>query len=465
MITILTVALIFLVVGIFCGWFAGRTHSTGLTKKLTATQAELEIRFQELTALRGEREALSAEKTAAGNETVRLQERLDQERKNSEEKLALLTNASQELKNAFQKLASDALAGNNQSFLDLAKTRLGTFQEVAEKELLARQQAVAELVKPIEQSLKAVDQQVRNIEKERVGAYTALYEQLKSVVGTQEQLKSETGKLVQALRAPHVRGRWGEFQLRRVVEMAGMVSYCDFQEQASVNTADGRLRPDLIVRLPGGKTIIVDAKAPLSAYLDAVEAPDEETRRSRMTAHANQIREHINKLSAKGYWDQFAATPEFVVMFLPGEVFFSAALEQDPSLIEQGVQQKVIVASPTTLIALLRAAYYGWQQTQLAENAQRISDLGKRIYDAIRVMSGHFEDVGDHLEKALKSYNKTVGSLERNVLPVARRMPSLGVSASETIGELEQRNESARLLQAPDWSGSDGGDSDDGNKS
>jgi len=464
MITILTVALISLAVGLFCGWLAGRTHSSGLTKKLTASEAELTIRVQELTTLRTEREALSAQKAASDAENARLQERVTQERKSSDEKLALLASASEDLKNAFQKLASDALSGNNQSFLDLAKTRLGTYQELAEKELQARQQAIANLVKPIEESLKAVDDQVKIIEKERVGAYTALHEQLKSVVGTQEQLKSETGKLVQALRAPHVRGRWGEFQLRRVVEMAGMVNYCDFQEQASVTTSEGRLRPDLIVRLPGGKTIIVDAKAPLSAYLDAIEAPDENTRRARMAAHASQIRDHINKLSAKGYWDQFAATPEFVVMFLPGEVFFSAALEQDPSLIEQGVQQKVIVASPTTLIALLRAAFYGWQQTQLAENAQRISDLGKRIYEAIRVMSSHFEDVGDHLEKALKSYNKTVGSLERSVLPAARRMPSLGVSASEPIDELEQRNETARILQAPDWPGGDGADSDNSDK-
>ncbi|HET9698484.1 MAG TPA: DNA recombination protein RmuC, partial [Terriglobales bacterium] len=263
----------------------------------------------------------------------------------------------------------------------------------------------------------------------------------------QQKLETETSKLVTALRAPNVRGRWGEIQLRRVVEIANMLPYCDFTEQPSVTTADGRLRPDLIVKLPGGKNVVVDAKAPLQAYLNALEAQNEDHRKSHLIAHAKQIREHMTKLSSKAYWEQFKPTPEFVVMFLPGEVFFSAALEQDPVLIEEGVMQRVIPASPTTLIALLRAVAYGWTQVKMAKNAQEISDLGKELYDRLRTVAAHMEAVGKGLDRAVDCYNKAVGSMETRVMVSARKFAELGPAVTEPITELEPIEKTTRTLQ------------------
>ena len=463
MLTTIVAAIIALAAGYVIAHFIFGRKISALTTELATRTAEVAARAAEVarretdlkTANDSVKEAREKE-SVASSDLARLTERLVQEQKQAEEKLALLTRASKEMQDAFSSLAAEALKTNNSSFLDLARTRLETFQQEAKGELEKREKAVADLVKPIGESLKAVDEQVRTIEKERAGAYGAIANQLRVLEETQQSLRGETSKLVQALRQPQGRGRWGEIQLRRVVEMAGMLNYCDFIEQASVTDADQKtLRPDLIARLPGGKSIVVDSKTPLSAYLEAIEAPDEATRRERLLAHANQVRNHMKALCAKSYQEQFHPTPDFVVMFLPGEFLFSSALEQMPDLIEVGVDQKVIPASPTTLIALLRAVAYGWQQASLAENAQKISALGKRLYESIRVMAGHMEKLGDSLSNSVKKYNDTVGSLERNVLSSARKFPELGVASTEEIAELEPKEDAVRALQSPDWEDSE----------
>jgi DNA recombination protein RmuC len=343
-------------------------------------------------------------------------------------------------KDSMKALAADALARNNESFLTLASSQLET-----------RAQAVDNLVKPIAESLKQVDAKLGQLELTRQGAYSALTQQVSQLVETQKELRSETGNLVTALRSPQVRGRWGEMQLRRVVEMAGMLAHCDFVEQATVGSVDGgRLRPDVVVSLPGGKRVVVDAKAPLQAYLDALEAKDEDTRRARLADHARQIRDHIAKLSAKSYWSQFDESPEFVVLFIPGETFFSAALEHDPTLIEEGVNQQVILATPTTLIALLRAVAYGWNQETVAESAREVSELGRQLYNRLATLTEHFSKVGRGLESAVRAYNDGVGSFERSVLPGARKLKDHGVSPSSELAELKEIELATRSINAPE---------------
>jgi DNA recombination protein RmuC len=344
--------------------------------------------------------------------------------------------AREQLRDQFQALSSEALERNNRQFLELAKSELSRHQAEAQGDLTRRQQAIDEVVKPLRDSLARVDEKIHCIELARAGAYAALTDQVKSMSDGQTNLREETRKLSGALKSPIARGRWGEIQLKRVVELAGMTAYCDFREQVTVVTDDGRLRPDMIVRLPNGREVVIDSKVSLSAYLESLEAPDEAAATEKLKQHAQQIRKHIDRLGQKSYASQFQQAPDFVVAFLPGEIFFSAALQQQPDLIEYGVRNNVVLATPTTLIALLRAIAYGWRESQLARNAEEIRALGAELYDRIRVFAEHYSEVGAGLNKAVAAYTRGRSSLDSRLLSTARKFEDLGVEHRRDIGEV-----------------------------
>jgi DNA recombination protein RmuC len=411
------IALVCLGAGGALGWFFAQSRSATLAERARQLAADLEaarLRLAEVENLKSKTE----------NE-------LAAERASSAEKISALTDAHDRLTNSFKALSADALRSNNQSFLELARETFGKLHQQSADELGKRQQAIDSMVKPIRDSLEKVDAKIGEIEKSRASAYGALSEQLKSLGTAQTQLQAEAAKLSVALRSTTTAGTWGELQLRRVVEMAGMVSYCDFVEQET----SGALRADLVVRLPGGQQIVVDAKAPNDAYREAANAADDNVRTAKLAEHAAKVRGHIDALGSKNYWEQFQPSPEFVILFLPGDQFLSGALQADPSLIDRAIAKKVLLATPATLIALLKAAAYGWRQEDVSRNAKVIADLGRDLHDRVATFAEHIENVGAGLKSTIGHYNKAVGSYEGTLLPGARKLAELGAKGAKELPE------------------------------
>jgi DNA recombination protein RmuC len=393
---------------------------------LVTTREELSSSLQERARLRAE---LDAERRAAGARETSVRE-------------------------TFAALSQDALERNNRAFLALAQTKLGEFQQTARVELDGRHKAIADLVQPLKDSLARVDGTLQDVEKERAGSSAKLDEQLRALAQTHQSLQLETNKLVRALRSPNQRGRWGEVQLRNVVERSGMVAYCDYAEKESVTSDGRRLTPDMIVRLPNGACIVIDSKVPIDAYLNAADHADESAREGLLKEHARQVRDHIRSLGAKSYWARFTPAPELVVMFLPGDPLLSTALQVDPSLFEFAVDQRVIPASPLTLVALLRTVATAWQQQRLAENAEEIQAMGKELYERLTTMAEYVAQVGTALKRAGTAYDEFVGSLDARVLVSARRFRDLGVSAPRELPDippvrLDMREPRAAELRVP----------------
>lgn len=356
--------------------------------------------------------------------------------------------AAAELEKNFRLVAGEALQRNNQAFLDLATQNLGRFQSEAKGELDKKQQAFADLVKPISEALKKTEEQIREIEKDRRESFGSIASHLKLMAEGQQQLQAETRNLVTALRRPEVRGRWGEMVLKRVVELAGMIERCDFIEQPRTDDEESRMRPDMVVHLAEDRTLIVDAKTPLDSYLSAIEANTPAERDEHLTSHTRKVRERVKELAAKRYWSQFRSAPDFVIMFIPGDQYLTAALDKDPELQEQALRDKVLITTPTTLMGLLKIVAYGWRQMALAENAEQIRELGSALHQRLATFAEHMDKVGSSLNKSMQSYNDAVGSLERQVLPGARRFTELGVQSKKDMPTLEPIETAARLTDA-----------------
>lgn len=435
---LLLATLLGVLAGTALAWFALRSSrvSQASLSSAEAHAAAAEARAtafeQELRQANATAETLRARLEEAQRRSVVAETHAEQASSAARRQLDDLTTARQQLENAFKSLAADALDSSTRNLLQLAEERFRTIQEQASGELRARGDAIGALVAPLSEKLNEYQRQTQALAEQGQHGFGEVGRQLRDVVGATQQLQQETARLVTALRTPHVRGRWGELALRRVAELAGMSAHCDFTEQTTHEGEDGRLRPDLVVHLPGARTVIIDAKVALVAYLDAIEATVDEDRRAHIRRHASQVRSHVDKLANKEYGRQLRATAEFVVLFIPGDAFLSAAAEIDPDLIEYALERNVVIATPATLIALLRAVAYGWRQEKVAENAQLISDLGRELHDRLTTLISRLAATGSQLNKAVRAYNETVGSLETRVLPAVRRFDELGVPSRKT---------------------------------
>ncbi len=428
------------------GWILGAARARGAAnvelreaeKRASAATGRAETLAQQALSSDARANGLEAAHRLADSEKAAANARASELARNLVEQRALLDDAKEQLTDTFQALAADTLQRSNEGFLALATERLGALHQESTSDLETRQKAIEAFVTPVRESLAKVDEQLRTIEVERGRAYGQLATEVKAMSATQEKLRAETGNLVSALRAPAVRGRWGELQLRRVVEMAGMLENCDFFEQATSRSEEGLLRPDMVVRLPSGRNIVIDAKTPLGAYLEAQETSNPDERAAKLRHHAVQVRNHVTKLSAKNYWEQFDVAPEVVVMFLPGEAFYSVALEQMPGLIEEGFAQNVLIATPTTLLGLLRAVSAGWREERIAENAQRISEAGRTLHERVATMTEHFAQMGRALGQAVGTYNTAMSSFDTRLVPAARTLASLEARSKKDLVEIPQ---------------------------
>ena len=438
--------LLSLIVGAGIAWLVSSARAKAATASAESRSEELRQQLQDvqlqLSQLRDQFREMESAKIAAETKNVEAEKNLSAQQ-------LLLKEAEAKLSDTFKSLAAEALAGNNAGFLTLAEEKFKALKEEASTDLEQRKSSIEALLQPLTQTLTTYQKETKELEDKRLREVSAVGEQLQQLASGQLKLQTETAKLVNALRSPQVRGRWGEIALRKTAELAGMSPHCDFIEQESVSTETGRLRPDMVVKLPAGREVVVDSKVSLAAYLEALEAQTDEERDAALLRHAAQVKQHVNKLASKDYWEQFKSAPEFVVLFIPNDSFLAAAAEKDPNLVEAALGKQIVIATPTTFIALLRAIAYGWRQEQVAEGAQRISALGQELSDRMGTLADHLMKVGGSLGKAVESYNAAVASLESRVLPSARKFKQLGVGGKKEIEELQAIEQQPREPSQP----------------